>query len=139
MTGVSQRWALAALAWALVILILGLVPLQPVLDATAGPSHEGQATVAGHFVEYALLAVLVLLAAGGGRGGRRGYVLAFALAALLGALIEGVQGLLPWRDSQLIDVIVNTLGAACGLGGFALVNRLRGRRLAREVATGRRS
>lgn len=139
MIAVSSRWALAALAWALVIVVFGLVPLQAALEATAGDEHEGQATVAGHFAEYAVLAVLLILALGGGGSGRRGYLLAFGLAALLGAAIEGVQGLLPWRDSQLIDIIVNALGAACGLGLFAVVTRRRARRRAREVATGRRS
>lgn len=132
----AKRWAYAALVWAALIVAFGLVPLQAALDATAGPEHEGQTTVAGHFVEYGVLAALLVLAFGGWARRRRSYPLAFVLAALLGLAIEGIQGPLPWRDAQVTDVLVNTLGAACGLALAAVVAVLRASRT-RQTAVGR--
>jgi VanZ family protein len=134
----ARRWLLAALGWAAVIVTFGLVPLQAALDATAGPKHEDQTTAAGHFVEYAVLATLLALALGGWSGRRRSFPLAFAGAALLGLAIEGVQGFLPWRDAQLTDVLVNTLGSACGLAATALVAQIK-RSGAGQAAPGRQS
>lgn len=133
----SRRWLLAALGWAAVIIVFGLVPLQAALDATAGPEHEGQTTIAGHFIEYAVLAALLALALGGWPARRRSFPLAFVLAALLGLSIEGIQGFLPWRDAQLLDVLVNILGAACGLALAAVVAIVRAPRTGREAAGGR--
>ena len=45
--------------------------------------------------------------------------LALALAAVLGGLIEVLQGPLPYRDAQLLDFFVNIAGAAVGLALFS--------------------
>ena len=48
-------------------------------------------------------------------------ILALALAGGLGALIELVQVPLPYRDGQVVDVLVNVAGAAVGLAVFSAV------------------
>jgi len=49
--------------------------------------------------------------------------LALALAVALGGLIELVQLPLPYRDGQLVDIVVNAAGAAAGLAVFTYVAR----------------
>jgi len=113
-------WRYAALAWALVILVFGLIPTHEALQAVAG-QRETAATVAGHFLEYALLAFLLGPALGGWRRDPRAAVSAAVLAVGLGITIELVQALLPYRDAQLSDVLVNAAGTALGLALFSWV------------------
>lgn len=46
----------------------------------------------------------------------RGRALAFALLGLLafGAMIEGIQALVPWRSAELMDWLANAVGVALG-------------------------
>jgi VanZ family protein len=125
--GVSRAWLLAACAWALVIVVFGVVPTEEMVSA-AGPDREVEVTSFGHFAEYGLLAVLLAAALGGWAARPRSLLVALALAAGLGAAIEVVQAFLPYRDCQAADALVNALGAACGLALFGAVAVVRGRR-----------
>jgi hypothetical protein len=137
----GEVWKKAAAAWALVIAATGLLPTQGVVHSVSG-GRDDLLTSAGHFAAYAILAVLLLVSAGGSRtGGRlaggprtgsrrsagRALAAAWLLAAALGALIELVQGPLPYRDAQVWDVVVNGAGAALGLAVFSAAARARAR------------
>lgn len=125
----SRAWLTAAVAWAFVIIIFGVMPTQEMVDAIS-PEREGTLTMAGHFAEYAILGSLLSLALGGTSDSRETmvFVSALVLSVGLGAGIELVQALLPYRDCQAADVIVNALGAAFGLVAVRTVSLVRGRR-----------
>jgi VanZ family protein len=121
---------MAAVVWALVIVAFGIVPVQPLINATA-PDQEVASTVAGHFVEYFVLAALIAAAWGGRSGKARAAAIALTLAVGLGAVIELMQAFLPYRDCQAIDVLVNAAGAACGVAVFTVVSVVVARRRSR--------
>ena len=115
------------LLWGAVVLFFGVVPTHETLQAVAG-ERESLSTVVGHFAEFALFAFL----AGGWllvRPDRPGVVRAAALALLmtvsLGALVELLQGPLPYRDMQLSDLGVDAAGAAAGLAALSCVRARR--------------
>jgi VanZ family protein len=111
--------------------VFGVIPTQQIVSAAA-PGHEAASTLAGHFMEYFVLAVLIAAAWGGRSGWMRGTALALTLAVGLGAGIEVVQAFLPYRDCQAIDVIVDAAGAACGVAAFSAVSVVWGRRRSRR-------
>jgi VanZ family protein len=115
-----RAWQVAAAVWAGVILVTGVLPTQSAVSTISG-GHEDLATTAGHFASYALLGFLLGVALGGWRVKRDRVLLALALAAGLGGLIELVQLLLPYRDGQVVDALVNAAGAAVGLAVFSAV------------------
>lgn len=110
--------SLAAAAWSVTIVIVSVVPTQEAVSQAA-PGREVPVTLLGHFASYLVLAALLAtaLALHGAAGGA---VLAALAAAGLGAGLELVQALLPYRDCQLIDVLVNVAGAAAGAAGFSV-------------------
>lgn len=111
----SRRvWQVAAVAWAAVIAVTGLLPTQSTVAAVSA-GHDGATTLTGHFAAYALLGFLLGFALGGWEPTGRQVLLAWALAALLGGAVELVQGPLPYRDAQAVDMLVNAAGAAVGL------------------------
>ncbi len=127
----ARTWRAAAAAWALLIVVFGVIPTQQIVSAAA-PDHEIASTLAGHFMEYFVLAVLIS-AAGTGRSGRMpGAAVTLTLAVGLGAMIELAQAFLPYRDCQAIDVLVNAAGAACGVAVFSAVSKVLGRRRSRR-------
>lgn len=115
-----RPWALAAAAWALVILVFGVVPTHETLAATAGTSENLVASL-GHFAEYAVLAFVLAVALGGWRLSVRAVALAALLAVGLGWLVEVVQAPLSYRDFQVSDGLVDMAGAAAGLIVFSVV------------------
>lgn len=130
MSATVRAWRAAAAAWAAVILASGLLPTRGAVEAVSG-GHDDAVTTAGHFAAYVLLGFLLGAAAGGRRVRVRGLLVALALAAALGGLIEVVQAPLPYRDAQVSDFVVDVAGAAVGLALFsavASVGRSRGRR-----------
>ncbi len=112
---VSRRWALAAVLWAVIIIGFGVSPTQKIVDATA-PNHEDTATSAGHFVEYALFSGLLVLAGHERDENPRRHIAVVAVlaAVLLGLAIELIQAVLPYRDFQLLDLLLNAVGATVG-------------------------
>ena len=106
-------------------MVFGVAPTYEAMNAV-GVRRETAITMIGHFVEYAVLAGLLAVAfSPGGDPPRPRLVAPFALAAALGLAIELVQILLPYRECQASDVMVNVLGAAFGVGGARLVSLLR--------------
>jgi VanZ family protein len=116
-------WQVGAAVWAAVVLLTGLLPTQSTVHTVSG-GHDGIATTLGHFAAYALLGFLL----GGALAHRapqgRLMLLAWVLAVALGALVEVVQGPLPYRDAQVVDVVVNAAGAAAGLLVFSGASRV---------------
>ena len=127
----ARTWSAAAAAWALVIVVFGVVPTQQIVSVAA-LDHEIASTLAGHFAEYFVLAVLIAAARGRRPGRIRGAAVALTIAVGLGAVIEVVQAFLPYRDCQAIDVLVNAAGAACGVASFSAVSAVWGRRRSRR-------
>jgi VanZ family protein len=113
-------WRVAAAAWAGAILVTGMLPTQGAVEVISG-GRDDLATTAGHFAAYTLLGFLLGVALGGWRVKRDRVVLALALATALGGLIELAQLPLPYREGQLVDVVVNAAGAAAGLAVFSAV------------------
>lgn len=113
---------LAAATWTALIVVAGVMPIQRFVGAVA-PGRETAATLAGHFLEYCILAILLAAALSGRRSASRRAALVMALAVSLGVVIEAVQAFLPYRDCQLVDVLVNAAGAACGLVVLSAVAR----------------
>jgi VanZ family protein len=121
----SRRfWQAAAVVWAGVIVVTGMLPTQRAVDAVSG-GRQDLATTAGHFAAYALLGFLLGVALGGWRAKRDRVILGLALAVGLGAVIEVVQMPLPYRDGQLVDVVVNAAGAAVGMAALSAVEAAR--------------
>jgi VanZ family protein len=123
----SRGWRVAAVAWAAVVVISGVLPTQGVVHAVAEGRDDLLAS-AGHFVSYAVLAFLLAVALDDWRLTRRAVVGAAVLAVALGVAIEVVQAPLPYRDCQLGDALVNAAGAALGLAAFSVAARARARR-----------
>lgn len=76
-----------------------------------------------HFGTYAMLGVLVARALRDRGAGR--LVAAWAVIALVGGLDEWHQRLLPGRDAELVDWLMDITGAACGLALGTLLLRTR--------------
>ena len=124
-TAASRGWLLAAVVWSVVIVVFGVAPTHEAIIA-AGVRRETATTMLGHFAEYVVLAMLLAAALSpGGDSPRRRLAAPFVLAVVLGLAIEAVQMLLPYRECQASDVVVNVLGAACGVAGARLLPRLR--------------
>jgi VanZ family protein len=115
-----RAWQVAAAVWAGTILASGILPTRGVVSAISG-GHDDLTTTTGHFAAYVLLGFLLGVALGGWRVERDRLILALALAAALGGLIELVQMPLPYRDGQAIDMLVDVAGAAVGLVVFSAV------------------
>lgn len=73
----------------------------------------------GHVLAHLLLATLAMLVL----RTPRGRWLGLGWLVLLGALIEALQGLLPWRSMEAADLLANVTGTA--LGGLLALTRQR--------------
>jgi hypothetical protein len=93
----SRVWRAAAWGWMAVILAGSVLP--PSVGAPGGP--------AWHLIGYGVL--------GGILGLTFGPLSALGLGFGYGVVIEGIQGLLPYRKAELGDLIVNAVGLAAGL------------------------
>jgi VanZ family protein len=120
----SRAWRIAAVAWAGAILVSGMLPTQGAVSMISD-GHDDLATTLGHFASYALLGFLLGVALGGWRTRRDRVILALALAGGLGGLIELAQMPLPYRDGQVVDMVVNLAGAAVGLVAVSVVEPAR--------------
>jgi VanZ family protein len=101
-----RRPRLWLLLW-IIALKLGLIVCLLPLPAMAVPSGFDKIE---HAVGYFLLAAYAVMLFA------RGRPLAFAILGLLafGALVEGLQALVPWRSAELMDWIANSVGVASG-------------------------
>jgi VanZ family protein len=116
---------LAAMGW------MGLIFLVSAQSTVPQPPGLGPAMTAylGHFCVYFVLAILVWWVLGGfGLQGRRRWLLAFGLAVLYGASDEWHQSFVPGRTPDVLDLLVDALGAACGLAVVTWLDARRDRR-----------
>ena len=121
MTSSLRAWQVAAAVWAGAILVTGMLPdAGRRVDAVSG-GHDDLATTAGHFAAYALLGFLLGVAPRGLEGEARPCDPGAGAGGSSRGLIELVQLPLPYRDGQLVDVLVNVAGAAVGLAVFSAV------------------
>ncbi|WP_068783794.1 VanZ family protein [Paenibacillus phocaensis] len=82
---------------------------------------------AAHFGSYALLAAFLVYALGGRvRSTRRRLLYAILIAFLYACTDELHQSLTPGRTALVQDVVLDTVGAACGAAFTMLLNRWRG-------------
>lgn len=93
----NRLWPAATLVWMAGILIASLLP-------GAAPAPSG---TAWHLVGYGVLGAL------GGQWQAAWVV--WLLATGYGAVIEGLQWLLPYRLAEVADLLMNALGALAGL------------------------
>jgi VanZ family protein len=82
----------------------------------------------GHLLGYALLGLAYLHGLSGGRRpAARQAALAVVLAAIYGVTDEYHQSFVPGRGADVLDVGIDTLGAAMGVGGRWVWERMRQR------------
>ena len=122
-----RAWRVTAVVWAAAIAVLGVLPIQGVVNAIA-EGRDDLLTSAAHFASYAILAFVFAVALDDWRLSRRAVLGAAAFAVSLGVVIELAQAPLPYRDCQLGDALVDAAGAALGLAAFSAVARARARR-----------
>lgn len=108
--GQPVRWA-AVVAWMGLIFFLSA---QSTLPDLSGGRVELQ-DVAGHFVVYAVLALLWRWALAG-VGVRRPGTWALVLSVLYGLSDEFHQGFVPGRNPDILDLLTDAAGAAVALG-----------------------
>lgn len=113
MLRLNRLWWLLFLIAQLALLIASLLPLP--IEPPGLPHWDKW----GHLLAYVGLAALGMLVC----RTRRGRWLALGWLLLLGALIEGLQGLLPWRSMEAADLLANAAGVA--LGGLLALTPLR--------------
>lgn len=104
-------------AWG-VVLVASLLPMPRMdLDVSHGDKWL-------HVIAHAVLAGYAWMLFRPGQD-RRAAVVALVC---LGLAIEGLQGLLPWRSADLLDLAANLLGTGLGclLAGLCLEGMLRG-------------
>jgi VanZ family protein len=118
-TTASRVWRVAAVAWASVIFVSGVIPMRKTVHAISG-GHDALSTTVAHFTAYALLGFVLGVALSGWRVDVGRLALGLVLAAALGGAIELVQGPLSYRDAQLVDFLVDAAGAAVGLVVFSV-------------------
>ena len=79
--------------------------------------------VVGHFVNFAILAFLLARAfIWKGPLKRKCLILAFAIACLYGVSDEIHQIFIPDRTFQVLDLLINSLGAAFGVFAFSYIH-----------------
>ncbi len=99
-TGVGParlRWRILTGAWMLAILVGSLLPLD--LGGRGGPGW--------HLLGYGVLVVLLAT--------WQPPLASAAMAWAYGALMEGLQWLVRYRDAQVVDLVANAAAVAAGL------------------------
>ncbi len=95
-----------------VVVVLSLVPLAAEL-----PGQGTDKLV--HFAAYGIMALLGMPLVSVGRSR---LVMLLAIVAV-GAVLEGLQLMLPYRDPSALDLVANCLGAIAGAGLWLVVLR----------------
>jgi len=108
----SVRW-LAAGAWAVVIFGFSAIP---------GSNVPGRFGSLAHFGEYAIFSALVYGALRLDMNRSRAVVIAVLIASGYAVTDELHQAFVPMRVPDLIDWVVDTLGAAAGATAAAVVD-----------------
>lgn len=112
------------LAWAGIVFAFAVLPTHQLLSATVG-ERETAATQIGHFVEFAVLAVLAARWLAGRRDDRATPtpialgVKVWGAVVCYGATIEVIQLPLTYRSAQLSDLVIDAAGALAGVLAFS--------------------
>jgi VanZ family protein len=112
----SNRAHLLSL-WAPVVAYMAAIFFVSGLSIAPLPEQVSDKT--GHFVAYAVLALLCVRAVGGGlrrRVGLRVAVLALVIASAYGAFDELHQWFVPGRSADILDWYADSSGALIGIG-----------------------
>lgn len=112
-TSRTLAW-LATAAWAALIFYMSSRP---------GNTLPGGFSVQAHFIEYAILAALLVWALAGGRSWVVALLLAVVLASLYGITDEFHQRFVPMRVPDVADWLTDTLGAFAGAAITSLALR----------------
>jgi VanZ family protein len=104
------------------------------LSSVPGSNVPGRFGPIAHFVEYAVLAVLLFRALERGRSIRSALLMAVALASAYGLTDELHQRFVPLRVSDPVDWLVDTAGAALGVLAYLAVRQLVRARYDRTIA-----
>jgi VanZ family protein len=126
-TSPLPRWA-AVMAWMALVFYLSSQPSLPMLSDRFGALQS----LAGHFVEYAILALLLQWALrgnpskGNGLEVSRAALWAFVIAVTYGFTDEVHQHFVPGRTMDPFDLLTDAVGAAAALlvAGLAIGHRL---------------
>ena len=102
-----MRWRLLTAAWMLAILVGSLLP--PGLGGRGGPGW--------HLLGYGVLVVLLAT--------WQPPLASASLAWAYGALMEGLQWLVRYRNAQVEDLVANAAAVGVGLLIWAVVRRRR--------------
>ena len=109
----AYLYAAPAAVWAGVLLALAVARNLGPLEAVQIVPQQDKLY---HFVEYLVLAALIVLALS--RTGRwvpvERFLLTVSLSALYGLLLEAMQAFVPGRTASALDAVANTLGAVVG-------------------------
>ena len=105
--------------WAAVIFAGSSVP---------GSNIPGRFSVAGHFVEYAVLGALAFAATRGRPLPARVALMVLATCSLYAVSDELHQAFVPLRMPDPADWAVDTIGAAVGISAAIVLGRMRARR-----------
>ena len=101
--------------WAILIAVLSLVSFKSIAKDIVSGNDKFY-----HFVFYAIFAVLLKLSI---RNKKMNFFI-ICFVVIYGIIIEILQGVLTTtRESDLFDVLANTLGAIVGLIGFQYVKK----------------
>lgn len=112
-------WKRLTAAYAVLIAALSVWPFSSDVARIIGPLDKLL-----HVCEYALLAwCLVQALRSPTRPGVRLFAAAFLLSTAYGALLEVVQGWLPYRSAEGGDLIANAAGAGLGALAAGLMGR----------------
>ncbi len=117
------RWIPAAL-WAGAIFAVSSVPGSNI------PGHYG---TQAHFTEYAILAALVFFALRATRPAATAAIIALAVASAYGVTDEFHQSFVPLRTPDVVDWLVDTAGAAFGVGAALVIDAMVSRRRSRRA------
>jgi VanZ family protein len=100
LTGIRMIW----IGTLLLVVVASLLPMPSMAEM---PAHSDKFA---HFAAYATLGLLAMLSL----SGMRKSVLAAAAMVALGIAVELVQGVLPWRSFEWLDIAANTIGVLAG-------------------------
>lgn len=107
-----QWWWGITGAYATLIAVAGVIPVPSSVGTAIDPLDKLL-----HLCEYLLLAWCTVHASrASGFPRAKTLTVAFLFPVGFGVLLEGVQGLLPYRSAEAGDVMANTLGAVVGAG-----------------------
>lgn len=117
-----NKYNLPAIVWSVIILVLTLSPKVYVPKELSWDLFR--IDLLAHLFLFAVLVLLLMISFTKQQENKALQVnaafWAIAMAAVFGVLIEVIQGFIPERSFEYLDMVANTCGAFLGWGVFAL-------------------